>query len=142
LGKRILKFEQESDLSLIGLASPLKDYRLAHFLSGIFFSNPERLDDLEWKHPKQNLPLFFSRFEVPAGTPEQRIHFFSNRSSGGYFIPSLKEFDYLLIWSPGISFEETQKILIQLKNTHDIVEARAIKREWIKEIDRLNWFLC
>jgi len=141
LGKKVLKFDQELDISLVGVASPLKDYRLGHFFSQYVWPNIERKEDVCLDYPKQNRTLFFSSFEFIQTHPEQKVYLLSNRSSGAFFIPSLKEFDYLILWTPGISQEDSLDFLTKIKKTPDILEARLIKKDWIKELDRFNSFM-
>lgn len=139
--RKVLKIEENMDLSIIGISSSLKDYQLGHFLSKNLRLDLERVEDLKWNYPKQNRTLFFSKFGIDTGITEQKAFLFNNRSSGVYFLPSLKEFDYLMVWVPGINLSQIKDFLIELKNIPEILEVKMIKMEWIKESERLNEFL-
>jgi|GEM_PF-821076 len=141
LSKKTLKLEQEFDVSLIGIASSLKDYKIAHFISKILNQDFIKQLDLEWKHPKQDKPQYFSNYRISIIENDDSIVLIHNRDLGIHFLPSLKEFDYILLWNPSISTEELGDYLSRIKNMPEILEASRIQISWIKELDRLNWFL-
>lgn len=96
MARRIkLEIEPEWPYRLLGITSPLNDYRLVHYLSQVTGLTFQRMDDLIVNlaaHTFQ-LPLFTAKDKV------LRVDYLliPNRMEGLSLIPSEKRFDYFLI---------------------------------------------
>lgn len=95
--KLISKTPSYPDLSIIGINSQLKDYRLAFFLNQDSDLSLNRLNDLPVFAEKENqlpeYPIFYCH------QPSQRAHFFllGNNHLVSKIIPVYKQADFLLM---------------------------------------------
>lgn len=128
-------------MQIMGLVSPLKDYRLAHFLGGALRIDFEKQEDLESAAIQPGQEGLFSNFSQFNPLADQFIHLIFNRSSGVYFLPSIKEFDYLLVFCPVLESNDLKETIQAIKGILDIVECIPIPLSVVKEKERLICFI-
>lgn len=115
MAKQILELEYDFDFLLIGIACHAPDYRLAWALNKTFEFDLERKNDIDLKLDKSTQG-FFSFFNFNDDESHTTVNLISNRCSGGYLIPELKQMDYFLqYWGP-YSDEEFEAFNLELRN--------------------------
>ncbi|MFT7587816.1 MAG: hypothetical protein ACI959_000020 [Limisphaerales bacterium] len=95
--KTTLHVDFDFDFRLIGLVSPVRDYRIAWLLNRELKIELERKEDLEIEGGKNLGRNWFSRFEWENMLDKSRFCLISNRFSGEYLIPERKSVDYFLL---------------------------------------------
>ncbi len=141
MSKKIPPTSQDFDFSLVTISSPLRDYTLAHFMNQVLLLDLEKVKDLEVFDHKTNTQLFFSNFSVSDLEEDRGIHLIKNRGLGGYFFPSLKQFDYILLWVTSISSEEVKKYLQRINTIPEVIGISKINTPPSKELDRMYWLI-
>jgi hypothetical protein len=100
MAKLTLDLEYDFDFILIGISCHSPDYRLSWALNKRLDIDLERLKDIELQLTK-NVSGFFSFYGFDDEESHTTINLISNRSSEGYLIPEMKQFDYFLqYWGP------------------------------------------
>ncbi|MBI1193317.1 MAG: IPExxxVDY family protein [Bacteroidetes bacterium] len=95
--KNTLHVGLETDFLLGGIATPLRDYRMAWSLNRYLGIDLERIEDVELSpgHLPENGG--FSRFRAIEEMDKATIYLISNRFSGKLLLPGQRNADYLLL---------------------------------------------
>lgn len=100
MAKLTLDLEYDFDFILIGISCHAPDYRLSWALNKKLDIDLERLKDIDLQLGK-GVSGFFSFYGFDDEESHTSINLISNRSSEGYLIPEMKQFDYFLqYWGP------------------------------------------
>lgn len=153
-------FDLEFDFRLIGINSPLKNYRLCHFINkhtGINFmygkedhvdnrgnqkeKTPDELDyhvvpllDKEKKCTKNHFKTY--RYCTPDF--EKEYYLISNRSEEGfYLLPEAAQFDEFLIIKHYINNEDILQLISEINHINEVVIAKEIDPKALKSKENL-----
>ncbi len=142
MNKKTLKLDSDKDnkVSLIGISSSLKDYRLAHFLGKSLEIEFEKQKDIEINVPKGEETLYYPNLSFLQPDSEQKIHLLSNKVSGYYFFPSLKSYDYILFVIPESPLAFLDEKIKLIRKITEIYTLNLVNQSLIKEKERLYWF--
>jgi hypothetical protein len=105
--KNKLIIDYDYDFDLIGLISPLKEYRIAWLMNQGLKIHLVKNEDIELEFIDNN--IFISNFNYSTGS--SRLRLIRNKTIVGdnqmiYLLPEMKEFDYLIMISgEGDSFQ-------------------------------------
>ena len=118
--KNKLIISYEFDFELIGLISPLKEYKMAWLLNQNLKIHLVKMEDIELEFIDNN--IFISNFSFETGNSVFRL--IKNKNLVGdslvYLLPEMKEFDYLIMLEgQGDSFL-AEEIINTLKTLSDI----------------------
>lgn len=97
MARRKLKIDPDFTFLLIGLASPLQDYRLAWNLNRSLHKSLGRVDDLVLVEPESQRQTSFSRYDYYEELTKSYFHLIRNRQGAVLLLPEAKELDYLLL---------------------------------------------
>jgi len=97
LAKRKLKIDPEFNFILIGIATPLLDYRMAWFINHVLFKQLAKTDDLTITDPQNRVQTAYGRFDYQEELTKSVFHLVQNKQGAICLIPELRELDYLLL---------------------------------------------
>lgn len=116
LSKYHLRVDFDFEFNLICLISSLKDYRLCWHLNRMLNISLTRANDLELNNEKKRQVSFFNLFNYTDEINFLHYHLISNKSSGAFLLPELKQVDYLLMLRGDAAGETAADTLQQLKS--------------------------
>ena len=124
-----------SDLTIIGLSSQLKDYRLAFFINRDIGINLVKIRDLPVYSEKED-----TLFEFPLYTcfePERRINYYllGNNNGGTKMIPAYKQADYLMLLHGPVDSERVNSLMIAIRKINVVQLAFALDIAKIKNLE-------
>ncbi len=119
MSKKILRIDYNYEISVIGISSSARDYRLCWFINNALPVKFARIDDLliysdfgeESYHPC---------FKFSIDNSETDLYLLSNKSGNSFILPEIKETDFLIISTESLS-DEDQREFIQLLNRIEVV---------------------
>lgn len=123
------------DLTLIGIASQLKDYRLAYFINQNTALELVRMEDVPVFSEKDNnltpYPLFFWH----ESTQRTCYYLISNNHPSGKLIPAYKQADFILLMRGPYDDELPQTIIQSIKQISSIQLVFLIDPAKIKNLE-------
>jgi hypothetical protein len=142
--KLILKLDNTSEYSIIGISSHLKDYRLSFNINRKLNFQLKKLNDLVIIKGKNNETQKYSlyHYEQPDTQNEQPdtqniFYLISNNNPNGKLIPSQKQTDYFLLIKDIINDQRKNKIVKTLKAIRNVLMVYEINPNTIKNIDSI-----
>lgn len=133
--KQFLVIENEIDFILIGIVSHAKDYRLCFELNKLLDIFLAKTEDLELKN-KNPENSFFSVSSF-TNEDENKIFIISNKSSGQFLIPELKQWDYFFMIKGMIREKEKSSMIENIKACKLVALAAEIDALKVKLIENL-----
>lgn len=121
MSKKILKVDYNYDISIIGISSSLRDYRLCWFINNQLPVKFTRIDDL-LIYSDFGEESYHSCFKFGLENSETDLYLLSNKSGNSYIVPEMKESDYFILSTESL-LDEDQKELLLLLNKLDIIQA-------------------
>jgi len=137
VAKRKLKIDPEFNFILIGIATPLQDYRMAWFVNNTLHKQLAKTDDLVQIDPVNRIQTGFARFDYEEMLTMSMFHIIQNKQGPNCLIPELKELDYLLIIKGAYYLPRNQEILKKIKDIEQIQVAVIIDPESLKSKNNL-----
>lgn len=139
LNKVTLKYELDLDFILLAITSPLKDYRLCHYINKYTSLN---LYKSETEHTvylgNNNEESHFSRFVYMENDAETEYYVLANRScEGNFLIPELKTTDYFIVIKNFIDDEDLEALQEGLNAIPEVLVASEISPEKLKSKENL-----
>jgi len=138
LTKKVLKFEIDLDFVLIAINTPLKDYRVCHFINKFLNFNLTKTSDLAVDiYQITTDPAFFSIFHYQWETTETDFYFIANKGTEGLLIPEMREVDYFFMIKNFIDDTDLNSIVSTLNRIPEIIAAVKIDPKKIKSRENL-----
>jgi hypothetical protein len=139
LSKKILRVDYNHDISIIGISSASRDYRLCWFINNHLPVKFIRIDDL-LIYSDFGEESYHSCYKYSHENTENELYFLSNKSGNSYLVPEMKESDYFILSTESL-LSEDQKELIQMLNKIDVVQtAYPIDPYSLKSKENLFFF--
>lgn len=136
--KKVLKFEIDLDFVLIAINTPLKDYRVCHFINKYLNFDFKKLPDLAVDiYQGTTEPAFFSIYHYQWETTETDFYFIANKGSEGLLIPEMREVDYFFMIKNFIDDTDLNNIITTLNRVPEIIAAVKIEPKKIKSRENL-----
>jgi len=155
-----LDFELELDFSLIGISSPLRDYRLCHFMSkntGLIFERGKEnyidhkgylkdkdKDEMDYHivfektKQKKTTKYHYSIYRYCDENFEFEYYLISNRSmEGNILLPELPNFDYFLMVKHYINQEDLSLIMDDIKRINEVLLVKELDPTSLKSKENL-----
>jgi hypothetical protein len=134
--KNTLRLALETDFQLGGIATPLRDYRMAWTLHRYLGLDLERIEDVELSpgHLPENGG--FSRFRATDEMDKATIYLISNRFSGKLLLPGQRNADYLLLVYGSWYADKFPQFLASIRPLPNIQTAFPIEPQTVSR--RLN----
>lgn len=123
------------DLTLIGIASQLKDYRLAHFINQNTALELVRMEDVPVFSEKDNNLIPYPLFIWHEPTQRTNYYLISNNHPAGKLIPAYKQADFILGMRGPYDDELPQTIIQSIKKISAIQLVFLIDPAKIKNLE-------
>ena len=136
--KTKLIIDYEFDFDLIGIISPVKEYKLAWHLNNMLHIHLVKNRDIELEFINSN--IFISNFDYSAGNSTFRLVKNKNTLSDGtmaFLLPEMREFDYLIMLEGEGDTFDTDTILNALKSDGFIQYITLVDIDRLKSKDNL-----
>lgn len=138
MNKITLKYELDLDFILIAITSPLKDYRLCHFINKHTGLRLKSVSDYTLPSEGREKTRYFRRFRDESLERETYFYLLTNRGiEGGFLVPELKASDYFILIKGFIDEEDLENLLQDLNSIQDVVVASEIFPEKLKSKENL-----
>jgi len=136
--KRKLKFEvrQETEVSVIGIVSLLKDYRLVWNINQSLKINLSKKNDLAFS-PGGKQDLFFSFYHGQDLDNKLEYYLLSNGQKGSNLIAEKKEFNYFMLLQGPLMDTFAAEAISKLRQIPNLISAYIIHSSSIKSISAL-----
>ncbi len=135
--KLILKLDNTSEYSMIGISSHLKDYRLSFNINRKLNFKLKKLNDLVIIKGKNNETQKYSLYHYEQPDTQDIFYLMSNNNPNGKLIPSQKQTDYFLLIKDIISDQRKNMIVKTLKAIRNVLMVYEINPNTIKNIDSI-----
>ncbi|HLS93954.1 MAG TPA: IPExxxVDY family protein [Sphingobacterium sp.] len=150
----------ELDFVLVGISSPLRDYRLCHFIykhTGLAFVRGKEdyidhkgyvkekdKDEMDYhivferNRQKKLLKHYFITYRYCEANFESEFYLINNRSlEGAILIPELPNFDYFLLIKHYIDQEDLRALLDGVKSISEVILAKELDPTSLKSKENL-----
>lgn len=146
----LLDYENDHDYQLIGIHTPLEDFRLAFYLNNSFNTNLKRLPkDLDFKSNNASFSLYafdcektFTYWSLIANKftyvyEDENQPLFSKQQQTSVLIKEKKQVDYFLKIEGEIHSKKLEQIIMQINNIKNIITSYSINPQTLKSKDFL-----
>lgn len=115
--KETITYQYVLNYKIIAISSHLKDYRVSFYLNNLLGLNLTKIDNLIIDNKKKENTQSFEQQQFIDTQTELSYHLIQNKTQGGYFLPSLKKFDYLLILKSENEIENYEEIFEKIRQS-------------------------
>lgn len=133
--KLVLDFEMEADFSLLGIVSPIKDYRLTFFLNRALHYHFKREEPFVFHGKTKSYK--HSMYHYYDMENQVTIYLIANRSEENVLLPEYKQMDFILILDGEHLDDFPTKLLKKIKSIAHIRLLVTIDINRIKAYDDL-----
>lgn len=129
--------ELTTDYQLVGVATPLKEYKFCYHLNGLLNADFQKLTDLVFESKDRSRQIQFSVFK--SGDEEDRVQYmvFSNKNLNEVLLPEISNFDFILQIHGLLEPNEIKAVIDGIKEFPDVVLTAEIPIRKIKSKERL-----
>ena len=135
--KTRLKIEFDFDFTLIGIVTPLQDYRMAWFLNNIMHKALKKTEDHLLKDEKNRRVMSFSKYYFEEAITKSYFFLLENKHEIDCLLPEMKELDYLLMINGDYYKSRKTEILKKIRSLDDVQTAVILKPSEIKSKNNL-----
>ncbi|MGB0886227.1 MAG: IPExxxVDY family protein [Chitinophagales bacterium] len=119
MSKEKIPYQYDFNYKIIAISTHLKDYRVSFFINECLGITLEKTEDLKVDYKSKNVIQSFEMQHFNQEEIETEFFLIHNKSSGVFFLPSLKKFDYLLLIKTENQINNQDKIIESLnENQH------------------------
>ncbi len=137
VAKRKIKIDPEFDFILIGIVSPLQDYRLAWFINTVMFKSLSKMEDRVITDPVNMRQMTFSRYDYTEEITKSVFHLLQNKHAAECLLPEMKNIDYLLIIKGDYYKSRVKEIAKKLRTVEQIQAVVILQTEEVKSKNNL-----
>lgn len=130
-----IDFDIQSEYTLIGISSQLKEYRLVFHINKELNLNLKRLKDFKAVNGNKNLEDGFSFFYCFNEDSQRDYCLISNINNNGRLLPSEKQIDCFLIVNEKISDNQKKAVLSKIRKISNVYAAFELDIKKIKNTD-------
>ena len=132
-----IKNELDTDYSLVGIATSLKEYKLCHHLNLLLGCDLKKLEALEFEPKDRTRTIQFSVFKASDEGDRNTFVVFTNKNMGDFLLPEVSNFDFILQIQGKYAAEDLQKMIENIKQFPEVVMCTGIPMKKIKSKERL-----
>jgi len=136
--KHKLSVSLDEDFGLLGIASDEPDYKLCWLINDRLQTSFVKIDDLILFNRKAELEQLFSIFLYSDENTMMTYRLIRNRSENGFFIPELKNIDYVLHIQGEITTDDLDKLIKNMGRVSSIRFCVPVDLGRIKDKERLH----
>jgi len=126
-----------NDYKLVGIATPLKEYKFCFHLNALLGCDFSKLKDLIFQSPNRKRDIQFSVFKSGTEEDKNQFYVFANKNLQDILLPEISNFDYLIQIHGKYELEEIAKLMQGIRNFSEVVMAAEIPLNKVKSKDRL-----
>ena len=143
MAKRKIKIDPEFDFILIGIVTPLQDYRLAWFLNNILHKSLSKEEDIVISDAAGRKQLHFSRYDYFEELTMTNFHLLHNKHNTEHLIAETKEIDFFLLIKGDYYKPRKNDILKKIRSIDEIQTAVILDAEKLRGKNNLilSWSL-
>ena len=135
--KLSVNIDYSNEYSFVGISCHLKDYRLCYQLNKVLGFKLKRLEDFNQLDENQNThPYSIYYYHYPDGHSDFCL--ISNHHAEMKLLPSLKQFDYFLLFERSLSDSQKASLLQKIKKVPNMIMAYEID---YSKINRINYLI-
>ena len=130
-----INFDIQSEYTLFGISTQLKDYRLAFHFNNDLKLELKRMEDLlitDENNKQENKFSFYYYFDEES---QNTFSLISNNNKNGKLLPLVKQIDYFLIIKDFIKSEQKQQYLSLIRKIRNVHAALELDIKKIKNTD-------
>ncbi|HRY31482.1 MAG TPA: IPExxxVDY family protein [Bacteroidales bacterium] len=135
--KHYLDPPDEPDYKILGIATAMKDYRLAYYLNRELYLDLKRSEDLEVSEEEAGSGLTFSFFKDDKGPDEISYYLLTNRNRQGVLLPDLRESDFFLLIRGLLPGSAITRILKTIRQIPNVLTAYSVQAKRNKKVTAL-----
>lgn len=132
--KKYLELSEEWEFQMIGIASTMRDFRLAYYLNKMVFLNLAKNEDLPAEIPGSADPVPFSFYQWEENETGLCFYLISNKRQNSWLIPEQKQADFFLLIKGGFSQESYKRFISTIRQIPNVITAFKINRKSDKKI--------
>ncbi len=132
-----MKINPDFDFLLIGIVTPLQDYRLAWFINSTLHKSLAKNTDIQIADPLNKKQMNFARFDFDEVITRSIFHLLQNKHATDCLLPEFKELDYLFIIKGDYYKSRKNEIVKKLRTLEHIQTAIIIDIEQVKSKNNL-----
>ncbi len=137
MSKTVLEVEYNYNFYLLGLVSPIKDYRLCWALNKGCEMDFVKRSDLEINSKQHKKLVYFSIFEYIDEVDQSQYNVITNKRNGEYLIPEMKEADYFFMIRGYAQDSDKTELLKAIRSNPDIQAVFEVDPESLKSKQNL-----
>ena len=122
------------DYSILGIISPLSDFKLVWNLNNILKLSLKKIESFTYSSDKKKINEPFSLFYYENEALETDFFLISNKSADSFLIPEYSKFDYLFLLRCCDSKRQMSNILCNMNSIENVQTVFQIDPNTIKHI--------
>ncbi len=129
--------ELPTDYQLIGIATPLKEYKLCYHLNQLLSADFQKLADMVYESRDKARQVPFSVFK--SGDEHDLVQYmvFSNKNLNEVLLPEISNFDFILQIHGRLEADEIKAVVESINGLPDVMLTAEIPVKKIKSKERL-----
>lgn len=137
MSKHRFEFKYEIDFQLIGIVSPVQEYKVAHQLNKLLKLQFKRIEDWEVLYPKKKELQYFKQYYYKDELLKRVFHLIKNKTGRFCCLPEFSVVDYLFIWQGDTLGDEVSHFYKLISTLTMVSSAIQIKQNDIKNIENI-----
>lgn len=122
-----------SDVRILGIVAPVKDYRFCWILNQALGCDFRRNSDIEIQLAKKGRQYFFSIYEYAVANSSLVHYIYNNQFDGEYLLPEFRHLDYLwLLKGDEVENEYVHSLQKSIKEVNGIQLITELDKDKIK----------
>jgi hypothetical protein len=134
--KLSIDLEEETNYSVIGISSILKDYKLIFLLNKLGDFDFKRVDTFVFNIKKQD--FLYSMYTFIDDFNLQNFYLLSNKANSVKLVPDFKHFDYILILDGEFEEDYVSQLVQNIKSVSGVMLASKMDFNSINKVPNLS----
>lgn len=139
MSKKILRIDYNFEISVIGISSTARDYRLCWFINNSLPIKFVRIDDL-LIYSDFGEESYHSCYKFSMINSETDLYLLTNKSGNSFILPEIKETDFIIVSTESLSDEDQRDFLQLLNKIEVVITAYSIDPYSLKSKENLLFF--
>lgn len=127
----------ETDYALVGVATPLREYKFCYHLNKLLGYDFIKQRDLVFESNDRTRDISFSVFRGESGDETNSFRVFSNKALGEFLLPEMSGYDYLIQVTGKFTDVESEQLIKGIKQIPETVLCAVIPPKKIRNHARL-----
>ncbi len=137
MAEKRIKNEFDFNYRLVGIATTLKEYKLAFYLNHILDCDFRKLKDLLFESSERERNVFFSVLKAESDDEASEYIIFANKNGTDTLLPEAPAFDFILQIQGKQVQKELASIIAQIKKVNEVMLCAEVPINKVKNHHRL-----